>query len=244
MSRWTLVVGMAAAVGCSGITKEQYGAMEAEAAKYKQAWNDEKGKVSALEGNVKALEQQNATLKTQAGDLEKKVAETAAAKSELEVTAANLKEQSSEYANLNKELQGKLTLKLDERISFDANSAMLTPEAKHHLDAIEDAIVQLKDKSVIVAGYTDDVEAAGKDAVVKRWQLSTARALAVAKYLIGRGMDPMMIGIAGFGEGRPTAPNDSEGNRALNRRVEIALTPTGLKLGKVGVKPATLKKDQ
>ena len=81
----------------------------------------------------------------------------------------------------------------------------------------------------------------GKAAQVKRWQLSTTRALEVAKYLVGRGVDPTLVGVAGFGEGRPIALNDSMANRALNRRAEIALTPANAKLKTVEVKPATLK---
>jgi chemotaxis protein MotB len=219
MRKLMLVLGMAAVVGCGGISKEQYGAKEAEAAKYKQ-------EVAALESKAQSLEQQNATLQAQ----------VSAAKSELETTTAKLMEQSGEYAKLKDR-----TIRLSERLLFKENSSKLSPESKHSLDAMADAIAQQKDKAVIVAGYTDDAEAGGKGAHVKRWQLSTTRALEVAKYLVGRGLDPALIGIAGFGEARPVAANDSLANRALNRRAEIALTPPTFDLGTVDVSPATLE---
>jgi chemotaxis protein MotB len=240
MRKLTVLIGVVALAAC-GISKEQYGAKEAEAAKYKQAMQDESGKVAALESKTKALEQQNAALKTQVGDMEKKLGETTEAKAQLELTTAKLKEQGGEYQKRNEELQGKLTVRLSDRVLFKESSSKLTPEAKRALDSIADAVAQLKGKNVLVVGYTDDTEAGGKDAASRRWQLSAARAMEVAKYLTGRGLDPKLIGVAGFGEARPIAPNDSLANRALNRRAEIALTPADAKLNTVDIKPATLK---
>jgi outer membrane protein OmpA-like peptidoglycan-associated protein len=64
----------------------------------------------------------------------------------------------------------------------------------------------------------------------------------VAKYLVGRGIDPAMVGVAGFGEARPAAANDTLANKALNRRVEIALTAADANVGTMDVTPAQLQK--
>jgi chemotaxis protein MotB len=214
-----LVVGLAAVVGCGGISKEQYNAKEAEAAKYKQSTQDQSAKAAALESKVTSLEQQNATLQSQVGDLEKKVNESTAAR---------------------QEMQAKAPVRVNERMLFKENSSVLTPESKRALDAVAQAIHGSKDRTVIVSGYTDDSEAAGKDSRAKRWQLSSARAVAVAKYLAGRGLDPSLIGVAGFGQARPVAPNDSLANKTLNRRVEIVLMPVNLSMSTIDVKPAEL----
>jgi chemotaxis protein MotB len=239
MRELMLIVGIAAVVGCGGISKEKYGAKEAEAAKYKQALQDESGRASALDAQVKTLEQQNESLKSQNAALQSQNAklqsQVTSMTSELEATASKLKEQSAAYEELKDR-----TIRINERLVFKENSSKLTPESKHSLDAIADAVAQLKDKALLVAGYTDDAEGGGKDAKVKRWQLSTARALEVAKYLTSRGLDPAHIGVAGFGEGRPVVANDSLPNKAQNRRVEIALTPPDLELGTVDVSPATV----
>ncbi len=234
MRKVMLFVAMAAIAGCGGIKKEQYAEKEAEAAKYKQAMQDEAGKAEALEAKAKSLEQQNAALQTQVGDLQKQLTEANAQKSELEVTAAKLSQQTSEYAS-------KQTIRLNERLLFPENSSKLTADGKRSLDAMADAIGQVKDKAVIVAGYTDNTEG-GKDGTFKRWALSTNRATEVAKYLVGRGLDATRVAVAGFGAGRPIAPNDTLANKALNRRVEIALTPANATLGTIDVKPATLGK--
>lgn len=212
-----IVVGAAALIGCAGVSKEQYSAKEAEATKYKQAVQDESAKSAALESKVKSLEQENE-------GLQQKLTEASAAQAQL------------------RELQARTPLEVSsERLLFKENSSKLTPEATRALDAIGQAVSQLKDKSIMVVGYTDNSEAAGKDAKAKRWQLSSARALVVAKYLAARGIDPLRIAVAGYGEARPIAPNDTLANKALNRRAEIALTPTTAQHGTVEVKPAEIK---
>jgi chemotaxis protein MotB len=211
---------MAVVVACGGISKERYGAKEAEAAKYKQ-------EAAALESKAKSLEEENATLQKQ----------VSATKSELGTTTAKLTEQRAEYDRIKPR-----TINTGERLLFKENSSKLTTEGRHALDAMADAIKpQLKDKTILVVGYTDNSEAGGKNAKARRWQLSTARALEVAKYLVGRGIDPALIGVAGFGEVRPVAANDSLANRTLNRRVEIALTPSRFEVEPVEVSPATLE---
>ena len=57
------------------------------------------------------------------------------------------------------------------------------------------------------------------------WELSTARAIAVVKYLQSKEVDPVMLGAAGFSEYRPVAANDTPEGRSLNRRIEIVLLP-------------------
>ena len=218
MRRVMLVIGLAAAIGCGGISKETYGAKEAEAAKYKQ-------QATELQSQVASLEKQNATLKQQASS----------AQSQLDATTAKLNEQSSEFAAFKERSK-----KISEQLLFKESSSKLTAEDKRALDAVADAIRQVKDKAVLVAGFTDNSEG-GKGATSKRWQLSTARAMEVAKYLTGRGIDPNLIGVAGFGEARPVAPNDTLANKALNRRVEIALTPKNFEMGTVEVSPAKVK---
>jgi chemotaxis protein MotB len=213
------VVGLAALVGCGGISKEQYGAKEAEAAKYKQAAADESGKVAALESKVQSLEQQNTALQGQTDELQKKLSASGAAQ---------------------QEMHEKAPVRLNERLLFRENSSKLTPEAKRTLDAMSDAVAQAKGKHILVAGYTDNTEG-GKGATTKRWQISSARALEVAKYLAGRGLDPKLIAVAGFGEARPVAPNDTLANKSLNRRAEIALTAENQQIETIDLKPAELK---
>jgi len=77
---------------------------------------------------------------------------------------------------------------------------------------------------VVVAGYTDSVPTNAKSAFKDNWDLSTARAVSVVRYLQTQGVDPKMLGAAGFSQYRPLAANETEAGRSQNRRIEIALT--------------------
>ncbi|HUN51446.1 MAG TPA: OmpA family protein, partial [Candidatus Sulfotelmatobacter sp.] len=56
------------------------------------------------------------------------------------------------------------------------------------------------------------------------WELSTARAVAVAKYLISRGVPPDRLAPTGFGEFHPLDPRATEDAYRRNRRIELKLT--------------------
>jgi chemotaxis protein MotB len=223
----TLALIVATISGC-GVSKEQYAAKESEAEKYKQHASGEAAKVTALEQENQALKGRLDTIEKQLADTTSKAQVTGAQKSRLEATTA--------------QLIGKESKLLNEQLLFAENSSKLLPEVKRSLDSAAEAVAQLTDKRVLVAAYTDDNEGGGKAGTAKRWQLSTARALEVAKYLASRNYDPTLIAVAGFGESRPVAPNDSIANRALNRRAELILMPAEINLKTVDVNPASLNK--
>ncbi len=55
------------------------------------------------------------------------------------------------------------------------------------------------------------------------WELSTARASSVVRFLIAKGVDPQRLSAVGYAEQHPIATNSTAAGRALNRRVEIVL---------------------
>jgi chemotaxis protein MotB len=74
-----------------------------------------------------------------------------------------------------------------------------------------------------VEGHTDNIPIHTAK-FYSNWELSTARATNVLQYFIARGnFAPDRLSAAGYGEYKPAAPNTSERNRALNRRVDIVL---------------------
>jgi len=234
--RYAIIYGLlvAALAGC-GVSQDKYAAKESEAHKYRTALNEQADKTAALEQQNTALQQKMGTLQKQLGEVSAKMQTTSAQKSALESKASMLMEETGT-------LKGRQATMLSAELLFKENSSKLTPEAKKALDSSAEAITQLQGKAVIVAAYTDDSEG-GKSATgaQKRWQLSAQRAQEVAKYLVSRGLDPKLIGVAGFGESRPTAPNDSIANRALNRRAEIVLTPADMQLKTLDVAPASVE---
>jgi len=75
-----------------------------------------------------------------------------------------------------------------------------------------------------VDGHTDNVPLSGTGRYRDNWELSTARATSVVKYLVEEGVPPNRLVAAGFGEYQPIAEGDSAEDRAANRRIELKLT--------------------
>jgi chemotaxis protein MotB len=78
-----------------------------------------------------------------------------------------------------------------------------------------------------VAGHTDSapITAATKKKYPTNWELSTARAIAVVKILVGDGVEANTLSAAGYGPYDPVASNATPDGEAKNRRIEITLVP-------------------
>lgn len=103
-------------------------------------------------------------------------------------------------------------------VTFAFARSDLSYEAQNALNSIAQVLNNYPDSTIMVTGHTDDV---GSDSDNQR--LSEARATSVANYLSQRGVNPMRISKQGMGESQPKMPNTSDANRAINRRVEIAI---------------------
>lgn len=105
---------------------------------------------------------------------------------------------------------------------FQPDRANLTPEGSKLMGDIGVAISQVQDtiQAIRVDGHT-----AVADSPVDDRDLSTDRANAVLRYLEGTFIrDPAKLLAVGYGQYHPVAPNDTEENRAKNRRVEIIIS--------------------
>lgn len=74
-----------------------------------------------------------------------------------------------------------------------------------------------------VDGHTDRVPIRNAT-FASNWELSTARALSVTRFLIEQGIPPDRLAAAGFGEFQPIDPGTDEASRRRNRRIELKLT--------------------
>lgn len=110
-----------------------------------------------------------------------------------------------------------LKVTLAEAILFDFGQWALKPAARETLGKLA-KLAKLRRGTVRVEGHTDDVGSERFNRV-----LSELRAHVVALALARLGVDPKRLEPKGFGESRPVAPNDSDANRARNRRVEVIL---------------------
>ncbi|MBO6920317.1 MAG: peptidoglycan -binding protein [Rhizobiaceae bacterium] len=75
-----------------------------------------------------------------------------------------------------------------------------------------------------VDGHTDNVPLSGTGRYADNWELSSARATSVVKFLIDQGVPANRLVAAGFGEFQPIAEGDSQEARDTNRRIELKLT--------------------
>lgn len=107
---------------------------------------------------------------------------------------------------------------LPDNVLFEFGKAELSPAAGEYLDRVARLLVEKTDHQLALEGHTDNVGSADFNQ-----GLSERRALAVARALADRGVRRERLHTAGFGFGRPLAPNDSELGRRLNRRVELVV---------------------
>jgi outer membrane protein OmpA-like peptidoglycan-associated protein len=103
-------------------------------------------------------------------------------------------------------------------IVFDFNKATIKPSSKPVLDEAVAVLKEFEDVRINIVGHTDDV---GTPAFNE--DLSKRRAEAVKKYLVDNGIDASRITTEGRGATDPDAPNDTEANRAKNRRIEFEI---------------------
>ncbi len=115
-----------------------------------------------------------------------------------------------------------LTVHVTEKLLFDAGQAELRSEATSVLEALGKSLEKLPNE-IRVEGHTDDTPMHG-GAYPDNWHLSVARALNVSMYLLGHSkIKPERMGVVGYGEYRPIAPNNDDQARARNRRVDIVV---------------------
>jgi outer membrane protein OmpA-like peptidoglycan-associated protein len=111
-----------------------------------------------------------------------------------------------------------LNLRMPSKVTFDIDSATLTPKAQKALNNVARVLNNYPESTIKVTGHTDDT---GSDS--HNQTLSENRAASVANYLAEKGVSDSRLSQSGMGETMPKFPNDSEENRAKNRRVEIAI---------------------
>jgi chemotaxis protein MotB len=120
--------------------------------------------------------------------------------------------------------KGRMLITLPNDVLFDSGSAKLKKAGDEALAKVAKALGAMGDRQFLVAGNTDD-RPIHSARFPSNWELSTERAVEVVRTLIAQGMQPAQLGALGYGEFDPIAANDSDENRALNRRIEIQLQP-------------------
>jgi chemotaxis protein MotB len=116
-------------------------------------------------------------------------------------------------------------------VLFPTGSDQINDAGQVEMKKLAGAIIELQKEIppeinwvLRVDGHTDNIPLSGTGRYKDNWELSTARATSVVKFLIENGVPPERLVAAGFGEFQPLDPADTDEARSKNRRIELKLT--------------------
>jgi len=120
---------------------------------------------------------------------------------------------------------------LTDKVLFQSGSAEIIPRTKQVLSDLAE-IIRETSNPIIVEGHTDDTPITNPRVRAKyndNWELSTARAVNVLKYMVdSKGLSPDRFAAAGYGSYKPLVPNIDEVQREKNRRIDIVILKADL----------------
>lgn len=200
------------------------------------------GEVEGLKKERTALQQEKAELTQSKESAQKEIAALQTQLSQKAEKAEQLEKATQTYQDLTNKLQkeiqegqvqitemkNRLTVTMVDQILFASGSAEVGKKGKAVLDKVVTILKDVKDKRLEVDGHTDNVPIVSslKKRFPTNWELSTARATEVVRYLQEHGgIDPSLLSATGFGEYQPVAPNETDEGKHKNRRIEIVLLP-------------------
>jgi len=162
------------------------------------------------------------------GQVARKEAELLALHSTQNELVEGLKQEIADKQVQVEQIKDRLRVQMVDEILFDSGEATLKPQGVEILKKVGAALKKVEDRPIEVQGHTDNVPIGG--ALARRfptnWELSSARSLNVARFLLEQaGLDPARLSAVAFSEYRPRASNDTDEGRRKNRRIEILLGP-------------------
>ncbi len=233
----------------SGLTENAKGRIEVLGTKL----NDQRNITNDALAKVELLNQQLAALRLQLAVLNEALEASEAKDQTSQTKIANLGQRLNvalarkvqELARYRSDFFGKLREALGSRqdfeivgdrfvfptdVLFDPGSAELKPGAAAQLNQLSTALKEIEGSIppelawvMRVDGHTD-ISPINTAEFPSNWELSSARAISVVRYLMGQGIAPEHLVAAGFGEFQPIASGESDDALAKNRRIELKLT--------------------
>ena len=196
-------------------------ARDQEIGKLQASIAQEKERLKAEEAEKASLEQERAAKEAEIQRLTK-THEDLTKSLEAEIAKGDIKI---------RQVRDRLTINMVDRVLFDSGQAKVKPAGLKVLKQVSDILKKVADKQIRIEGHTDNVPIRGKlkERYPTNWELSTARATNVVRYLIEEGgVDQVNLSAVGYADTRPVASNDGEEGRTTNRRIEITLYPKDL----------------
>jgi len=194
---------------------------EGESARIGQQLRDVLTQREALASESAGLAKQTATLTTERDALmaerDRLAVERAAIEKERDELAGMLTGALSSVAETSETARGVIVSLSG--ILFDVGKATLKPASQLTVAKLAGILMVFSGMNLSIEGFTDSTGSADLN-----MRLSTDRARAVYEFLMAQGISNSRMKYQGFGPENPVAPNDTEANRARNRRVEVVLT--------------------
>jgi chemotaxis protein MotB len=214
------------------VSKSKYVELESEL-------NSNNAQLQDLEAKYEKLQRKNIELLDTIEDLKLELRQEKMAVLEKEQEVVNLettrrdiesslKEEIAQRDIKLQEIEGKLKVTFVDKILFDSGSVNVKEKGRDVLLRLAETFRDNKDQSIVVEGHTDDVQIGPllQAKFPTNWELSTARAAAVVRFLQDNaGIEPQRLTASGFSYFQPVASNESEEGRKENRRIEIILVP-------------------
>jgi chemotaxis protein MotB len=242
------LIACTALLGC-GISEEVYNAKVAElnkvkadldkeraaceAAKKKAA--DQQAQLDAENGALKqrltALGQDMSSMTADLSAAKKRMEEMKRAQEQAEKRAQQFRDMVAKFKSmidagkLQVEIRnGLMLVKLPDNILFDPGKTALKAAGQEAIKQVAQVLATIEGRKFQVTGHTDNVPIkSGK--FKSNWELSTARAVEVLKFMASNGMSEDRLSAAGYADTLPVANNDSDDGRRQNRRIEIVVVP-------------------
>ena len=155
-----------------------------------------------------------------------------ALRSERQAELDRLQSVLSQIASTRKTASGLVVTLDNNAIRFDFDKSTIRPGNREVLSRMAGVLMTLQGYQIYVYGYTDNI---GTEEYNQK--LSERRAAAVRDYLVQSGVDPKIIATKGYGQSDPLENGESAQARAKNRRVEIGIVDSVLRME--GVVPPT-----
>jgi chemotaxis protein MotB len=121
-------------------------------------------------------------------------------------------------------VRNRMVVELAENILFDSGKSDLKTDGKTALQEVGSVLSTIAGREFQVSGHSDNVPIKSAK-FPSNWELSSARAVVVTRFLADNGVPTDRISAAGYAETQPVATNDTPEGRAQNRRIEIVLMP-------------------
>lgn len=197
-----------------------------------EKYNSLKQENEGLLGKIDENEKQNLNLVSRVMEIKQQLQKKDEIINEMTDTRRNieegLKKQIAAKQIRLEEIEGKLKITFVDKILFSSGSATINKKGRGLLMEFANSFKGKGDQNIVVEGHTDNLGVGRK--LKKRfptnWELSTARAVSVVRFLQDRaGLESEMLSASGYSYYKPLASNDTEEGRGQNRRIEIILVP-------------------